>query len=58
MNALWWAKAKVFLQDFFFVQTRGRAQPDDAHGKDGGDFGQSCVRTHADWIKRVYGFHG
>ena len=58
MNALWLAEAKVFLRFPFLVQAWRRAQPDDAQGEDGSNFGQSCLSAHADWIKRVYGFHG
>lgn len=58
MNALWWAKAKVFLRFSFFVQARWRAQSDDAQGEDGSNFGQSRINAHTDWIKWVYGFHG
>jgi hypothetical protein len=58
MNALWRAEAKVFLRLSFLVQAWRRAQPDDAHGEDGSNFGQSRLGTHADGIKWVYRFHG
>jgi hypothetical protein len=41
MNALWLAEAKVFLRLSFLVQARWRAQPDNAQGKNGSNFGQS-----------------
>jgi hypothetical protein len=58
MNALWLAEAKVFLRLSFLVQARWRAQPDNAQGKNGGNFGESRLGAHADWIKWVYRFHG
>ena len=58
MNALWRAEAKVFLWFSFFLQAWRRAQPDDAQGKNGSNFGQSRLGAHADGIKWVYGFHG